>query len=97
MNKGKPRGRTLGMAVGQRRPGSATSAAKMNALSGVKLRGQWVWIPGEGWVEWREIERQVDEKFNQWLWRKAMQGVKLFRSHEYKWAQIVEAQHRRAA
>lgn len=43
--------------------GSATSAAKVSHRVGFDVRSNQVWIPGEGWVYWVEIERQVERAF----------------------------------
>jgi hypothetical protein len=32
-----------------------------------------VFIPGEGWVRWAEIARQVDRAFNEWRMRKQLE------------------------
>lgn len=46
-----------------RSDGAATSAAKVSHRVGFDVRSNQVWIPGEGWVCWVEIERQVERAF----------------------------------
>ena len=42
---------------------------------GVRERRSYVWIDGEGWVKWSEIERDVRAKFEAWRIRKAQEGI----------------------
>jgi hypothetical protein len=59
--------------------GAATSAAKMNHAPGfAAVSGQWVYVRGEGFVRWAEIEAQVAEAFVQWQRKKSLQGVLIY-------------------
>lgn len=79
----KPRGRPVGskknnpsLPPGMCIAGAATSAAKMNRRPGlIQASSLWLYVPGEGFIRWSEIELQVEEAYLQWRRRKAMQGV----------------------
>ena len=76
--------------------GAASSASKMNRLVGTRARAaSWVWVPGEGWVKWVDIERQVEKAHLDWRQKKAMQGIKVFDGHEARAAEIEAAVMRR--
>jgi hypothetical protein len=77
--------------------GGASSAAKMNGTTGVSVQTDRVWIPGEGWVKWVEIKRQVAVAYEAWRVRKAQQGIKIVDAWELRAADIEEAMARRAA
>lgn len=96
MKKGKPRGNITGIAIANRQTGGATSAASMAGKTGVKEMFWTVYIPGEGWVKWTEIQAQIDRAFRDWLHRKAMQGIKIFDRHSYKEAAIAQARAERS-
>lgn len=68
-------------------PGAATSAAKMQSGVGIRemRHGLDFWIPGEGWVRWAEIERQVAAAHLNWLRRRVEQGFRLWDFRDY-WA-----------
>ena len=86
------RGRRVGsrnslgsFAHGQDVAGSATSAAKMNGRSGIaQVSSWWLYIPGEGYVRWQEIQRQFAEAYLNWRRRKAMEGVLIWDFEEAK-------------
>ena len=59
-----------------------SSAAQQNPAVGVHHHYTRVWIPGEGWIKWATIERQVSEAYRKWRWRKAMAGVKIMDAAE---------------
>jgi hypothetical protein len=65
--------------------GAATSAAKMNARSGVRaMSSLWLYVPGEGFVRWQEIEQQVHEAYINWRRKKAMEGILIWDFEEAK-------------
>ena len=50
--------------------GGGHSAARYTGTHGHKERSHyWVFIPGEGWVTWREIHKQVIASFRDWEMR----------------------------
>lgn len=84
------------LAPGMDVSGAASSASKMNRLVGTRPRAAaWVWVPGEGWVKWVDIERQVERAHLDWRQKKAMQGIKVFDGHEARAAEIEDAVMRR--
>jgi len=79
------------LAYGQWIAGAATSAAKMNCRSGVEaVSGWWIYVPGEGFVKWRELELQVNEAHRQWRIRKSLEGVRVVDGWEWREDQILE-------
>jgi hypothetical protein len=50
-----------------------------------------VFIRGEGWVRWTEIEAQVARAFTIYRQRKALAGIYLFDGRDARLAQIAEA------
>ena len=77
--------------------GAATSAAKVNGVTGTAIAFDRIWIPGEGWVKWVEIKRQVAVAYEAWRVKKAAQGIKIVDAWELRAADIEEAMTRRAA
>lgn len=79
---GRPTGacrRAPSTAPGMRVSGSATSAAKMNHRPGfAAVSTVWVYIRGEGFVRWAEIEAQVHEAYLQWRRKKSIEGVLIY-------------------
>ena len=75
----------------------STSAASVTRICGVVYRpsSREILIHGEGWVLWAEIERQVNEAFQKWRWRKVMTGVRIMDGHERREMDIRQAQQRR--
>lgn len=80
--RGRPAGsrtRAPSTAPGMRISGAATSAAKMNHRPGfAALSTVWVYIRGEGFVRWSEIEAQVQEAYLQWRRKKSLEGVLIY-------------------
>jgi len=76
--------------------GAASSAAKQAKRFGVRAIVTRVFIRGEGWVPWTEIERQVDRAFAIWRQRKALAGVFLYDGRDDVRAHISEAKNRKA-
>lgn len=99
--RGRPRGSkniNAPLAPAMDISGAATSASKMNRVVGTRARADnWLWVPGEGWVKWIEISKQVKKAHDQWRHRKAMQGIKIFDGHEARVADIEECVARRRA
>jgi hypothetical protein len=53
--------------------GGGHSAARYTGTHGHRERSHyWVFIPGEGWVTWREIHDQFDAAFRDWQMRQAL-------------------------
>ncbi len=92
---GRPRGartKRAPVAHGVCVPGSATSAAKLNRRPGVADQSSlWVYIPGEGFVRWAEIEAQVAAAYEQWRKKKALQGVHVMDGWEWRQVMIEDA------
>lgn len=92
---GRPRGaknKRAPLALGVCVPGSATSAAKLNRRPGVADKSSlWVYIPGEGFVRWAEIDAQVAESYEQWRKKKALQGVHVVDGWEWRQGMIEDA------
>lgn len=57
--------------------GAATSAAKVAGRSGVLVRPNQIWIPGEGWVYWPVIEKQVTQAFRNWCVKQQRKAMRL--------------------
>lgn len=101
----KRRGRRMGsrnaltsVALGVSVPGAASSAAKMNCRPGfAEWSSLWLYVPGEGFVRWAEIEAQFAEAYLQWRRKKAMQGVQIVDGWEWRQHQIEEALAQRGA
>lgn len=68
--------------------GAATSAAHVNGRHGVKDFASLVYVTGEGWVSWREIERQVDAAHRIWRQKMALMGRYIFDGAERQQSQI---------
>lgn len=50
--------------------GGGHSAARYTGTHGHKERSHYyVFVPGEGWVTWREIHKQVSAAFHDWEMR----------------------------
>jgi hypothetical protein len=78
--------------------GAASSAAKVNRRAGVKDgSSRVVYIPGEGWIPWAEIETQFAEAYRLWLMRKALAGILIGDGATRRQHQITEALAARAA
>ena len=71
--------------------GGATSASKVARLVGVAERYTRVFVRGEGWVLWSEIERQVAAAFTLWRQRKALSGIYITSGADDYRAHIAEA------
>lgn len=76
--------------------GGATSAAKLAGRRGVADILTRLWVPGEGWLTWAELQESVDAAFLGWRMRKALAGHRVFDGAERTQAQIHEAQARKA-
>lgn len=76
--------------------GGATSAAKMSGRSGIAEYATKCWIPGEGWVRWTELQKQIDRAFQDWRMRRALAGKQTFDAHERRTAHIAECMSKRA-
>jgi hypothetical protein len=91
--RGRPSGsrNSVAHAPGLRVPGSSTSAAAMNCRAGVvPVSGAWLYVPGEGFVRWATIHRQVEEAYRAWRIKKSIEGVKIKDGWEWRQAQIAE-------
>lgn len=55
-----------------------------------------LWVPGEGWVRWCDLMREVEQKFSQWCAKKSVQGVKLADGWSRREAEIAEAMANKA-
>jgi hypothetical protein len=56
--------------------GAASSAGKMNRLVGAAGRSSaWLWVQGEGWVRWTELQAQVAAAFIEWQARRSVAGM----------------------
>jgi len=76
--------------------GAASSAAKYRRNGGVEDKSSnSCFIPGEGWVKWIDLSRQVDVAFSDWLARSALKGRYLFDSAERRVAEIGVAMDRK--
>lgn len=86
----KNRGESLGRAAhGVEVGGAATSAAKMNCRPGfAPIAGIWLYVPGEGFVRWSEIERSVSGAYLHWRRKKAMEGVMIYDWQEQRQNEI---------
>lgn len=71
--------------------GGASSAAKVSGSFGVREWQEKVFIPGEGWVRWREIQAQVDEAHRRWRQKMAMMGRFIFDGSERTRAEIIHS------
>jgi len=49
------------------------------------------WVPGEGWVKWAEIERQVNRAYSHWIQVQALAGKYHLGFEEERKAQIEQA------
>ena len=49
------------------------------------------WVPGEGWVKWAEIEKQVNRAYSHWLQVQALAGKYHIGSEERRQAEIEQA------
>ena len=75
--------------------GAATSAAKVNGKTGIHDAITRVFIPGEGWVKWTDIQKQVAKAYDEWRARCAVQGRYIFDGAEARASQITDALSRR--
>jgi len=99
LNTKRGRGRPKGSrdlvarhAPGMRISGAATSAAKMNGRPGVApVSGLWLYVRGEGFVRWADIELEVEKAYLQWRRKKAMEGVFIRDCWEKRETDIAEA------
>lgn len=76
-------------------PGAASSASKYSKVVGMKMRGDRVWVEGEGWVKWSVIERQVREKFEAWRIKKSLQGAIIRDGAEAMFSDMIEGVERK--
>ena len=92
VKRGMPKGSKYhlqGEVKGVRISGSATSAAAMNCRAGqAEMSSLWVYVRGEGFVRWAEIEDQVNEAYRQWRRKKAKQGVFIYDFEEQRQTEI---------
>lgn len=77
----------------QRAPsrGSATSAVTVKSSEGVAMPKGCLWVPGEGWVRWCDLMRDVERAFDDWARRKSLEGVQLMDGFALREADIAEA------
>jgi hypothetical protein len=77
--------------------GAATSAASVHRC-GISegYQALSIHIPGEGWVRWSALEAQFSEAHRQWRIRKAMAGVFIFDTWEWRNVQMLEGRDRQA-
>jgi multidrug resistance efflux pump len=68
----------------------------MSGTSGFGEYARKCWIPGEGWVRWTELQKQIDRAFQDWRMRRALAGHKTFDRCEEAHAHMREAQARKA-
>jgi hypothetical protein len=53
--------------------GGGHSAARYTGTHGhIQRSAYWCFIPGEGWVKWKELYDQVDAAFQDWQMRHAL-------------------------
>ncbi len=93
VKRGRPKGsrdRLQGVVHGVRVGGSSTSAAAMNCRAGrAEVSSLWVYVRGEGFVRWAEIEEEVNEAYRQWRRKKAEQGVYIYDFEEERQNEIL--------
>lgn len=77
--------------------GSATSAAAVNGVRGVRVQYHRLWVPGEGWVRWAELAAQVKAAHEAWVARCHAKGRKIFDGWDARYAQIEEAVARKGS
>lgn len=84
------RGSNLGRVVPSTRV-VASSAASVSRRYGVAVRSESIWVDGEGWVRWSEIEAEVARAHHAWRARKALEGWRFAGQAEHLQAGIDEA------
>lgn len=77
--------------------GVRSSAVCVAAREGVAIPKGCEYIPGEGWVKWSKIFKQVDRAFNEWRVKKSLQGVRVADGWERREAHIEECVARKRA
>jgi hypothetical protein len=77
--------------------GSTASSAAKNKRAGISedVLSFKVFIPGEGWVRWTEIEQQVAQAYDQWRKRCSLEGRHVYDFAEAQASDIAEAKARR--
>lgn len=71
--------------------GSSTSAVSVASYEGVRLPKNCLWVPGEGWVRWCDLMKQVEKKFHAWRVKKSLQGVQISDGWALREADMAEA------
>lgn len=90
--------RLVPSAPGMRIAGAATSAAKMNCRTGSRPVSRiWLYVPGEGFVRWSEVEKQVAEAYVNWRVKMSLAGVRILDGWEWRQDQITAAMVRKSA
>ena len=70
----------------------STAAQQHHAHHGVEDHSSnSCYVPGEGWVRWAEIERQVNRAYSNWLQVRALAGKFHFNAEERRQAEIEDA------